>query len=466
MNNKKNKIKLRIIGSLATCIFIVASYTFIYSNSNLYKEVSKPVNEFYDVDIVNAKGLIYSLLSKAEMKNIYKKPDTYEKERIIELINNYTVNSSEEKVMPNIIAIMSEAFFDITNASNIEFNKNKYPLENYNRLKKNANYGNIIVPGFAGATASTEFEFLTGLNISNIDSSMPDIYKTHINSKIYSIVDLLKSLNYKTLAIHPGFSWFYNRSSVYKYMGFDDMIFKSDLPNKVEQINYYVSDNVTSKLIIDNYKKHLSENENERYFNFTITIQNHGPYSDKPLEEPYISKPDNMDEKLYNIVNNYIAGLDDADQLLGDVTNYIDTLDEPTVVLFFGDHLPYFDSELKAYKEIEYPIYENDLDSLKLKYSTPYIIWGNKSFIKNSEKVLKGKNEDISSNYLAVKLLEYINMDLPPFFNFVNELENKISIISKDYYYINDEFKMSLSDEEKKYLDDYKNWAYYNLTNK
>ncbi|MBR2430591.1 hypothetical protein IKB17_03895, partial [bacterium] len=50
------------------------------------------------------------------------------------------------------------------------------------------------VPGFAGATASTEFEFLTGMNIYTIDSSMPDVYKTHVTSKLYSLVDIFNSI--------------------------------------------------------------------------------------------------------------------------------------------------------------------------------------------------------------------------------------------------------------------------------
>jgi len=285
---------------------------------------------------------------------------------------------------------------------------------------------------------------------------------------LYSLVDIFKDLNYKTLAIHPGYSWFYNRSSVYNYMGFENTIFISDLPDEVEKVNYYISDNVTADLIIDNYQKHLDNNPEQGYFNFTITIQNHGPYINTPTDrEPSVIKPDNMDDTLYNVVNNYMNGLSDADNLLGKVTDYASTLNTPTVVIFFGDHLPYFDSELQSYQDIGYDITANNLDSLKLKYTTPYIIWGNDAakelIVSQGGTVLTGQSNDISSNYLGLELLKYINMDLPPFFHFLNKLQNEINIITPYYYSLNNTFSLELPKELNDLLDDYKIWEYYNL---
>ena len=61
---------------------------------------------------------------------------------------------------------MSEACFDVSMAKNIEYYNGKDPMKEYNKLKKDALYGSIIVPGFAGGTSSTEFEFLSGDNLS------------------------------------------------------------------------------------------------------------------------------------------------------------------------------------------------------------------------------------------------------------------------------------------------------------
>jgi len=459
-SSKKTK-EQSITTILLITLISTISYYFIYSNQYIYENVAIPVNPFYDVGIVSSKGLIYSLLSKTELDVTYNAPEGYSKEIAEKILDNYTV-STQNTSTPNVIAIMSEAFFDPQEALNIDFYSN--PLINYNKLKKEAYYGNIVVPGFAGSTASTEFEFLTGMNVFSIDLSMPNIYKTHITQPTYSIVDLFKSLDYSTLAIHPGESWFYNRKNVYKDLGFDSSIFKSDLPKDTPKTNYYINDSVTSKLIIENYEKHLQNNPDKNYFNFTVTIQNHGPYMNYETERPAILKrPDNISDELYNVLNNYMLGLSDADKLLGDVANYINTLDEPTVLIFFGDHLPFFDSELLGYDAIGYDITTNNLESLKRKYTTPFIIWGNDAF--RTANTLKGYAGDISSNYLANKLLNYINIS-SPFFEFTKMLEEKINIIAPNYFETNNKLVLELTENQNELLQQYKILEYYILKEK
>ncbi len=456
-SSKKSK-EQTITTILILTLIATISYYFVYSNQYIYENVAIPVNPFYDVGIVNSKGLIYSLISKTELDVTYNAPEGYSKEVAENILNNYTV-STKNTSTPNVIAVMSEAFFDPQTATNIEFYSN--PLTNYNNLKKEAYYGNILVPGFAGSTASTEFEFLTGMNVFSIDSAMPNIYKTHITQPIYSIVDLFKSLDYTTLAIHPGESWFYNRKNVYNDLGFDASIFKSALPKDTPKTNYYINDSVTSNLIIENYEKHLETNPGKNYFNLTVTIQNHGPYMDYETERPAILKrPDNVSDELYNVLNNYMLGLSDADKMLGDIANYINTLDEPTVLIFFGDHLPFFDSELLGYEAIGYDITSNNLESLKQKYTTPFLIWGNDAF--RDENTLKGYAGDISSNYLANKLLEYIDIS-SPFFEFTKMLEKKINIIAPNYFEVDNKLVTKLDDETTKLLKQYRILEYYNL---
>ena len=456
-SGKKSK-EQTITTILLITLITTISYYFVYSNQYIYDNVAIPVNPYYDVGIVNSKGLIYSLISKTELDVTYNEPERYSKEYAENILNNYTVSNSTTS-NPNVIAIMSEAFFDPQDAKNIEFYTN--PLSNYNKLKKDAYYGNIIVPGFAGSTASTEFEFLTGMNVSTIDSSMPNIYKTHLTQPTYSIVDLFKSLGYTALAIHPGESWFYNRKNVYNYLGFDSSIFKPDLPKDAPKTNYYINDSVTTELIIENYEKHLETNPDKNYFNFTVTIQNHGPYMDYETERDAILKrPNNISDELYNVLNNYMLGLSDADKMLGDIANYMETLEEPTVLLFFGDHLPFFDSELLGYEAIGYDINTESLDGLKRKYTTPFLIWGNKAF--RTENTLIGYAGDISSNYLANKLLEYINIS-SPFFEFTKMLEKEINIITPNYFEINNKKVTELNEEKSNLLNQYEILEYYNL---
>lgn len=456
--NTEINTKQKLIGFSTIFIVFILSFTLIYKNTYIYENVCVTDNIFYDVDIVNNKGLIYSLLAKTNLDIKYNPPDGYSSEAVQTILTDYDTQSDTTQT-PNVIAIMSEAFFDPQSATNIEFYTN--PLSNYNRLKKKGYYGNIVVPGFAGSTALTEFEFLTGMNTYSIDSSVPNIYKTHITQPINSIVSLFKNLDYTTLAIHPGDSWFYNRKNVYEYMGFDNTIFKSDLPENQPQTNYYINDSVTSELIIENYKKHLENTPDKNYFNFTVTIQNHGPYMDYKTErEAVLKRPENISDELYNVLNNYMIGLSDADKLLGDVANYIDTLNTPTVLVFFGDHLPYFDSELLGYDAIGYDITSPNLEALKRKYSTPYIIYGNNAF--RTKNTLSGYAGDISANYLPNELLDYINISTP-FFNFTKMLRNQINIIAPNYFCTNNQPTTELTQDKMSLLQQYKILEYYNL---
>lgn len=456
--NTEITTKQKLISFATIFIVFILSFTLIYKNTYIYENVCVTDNIFYDVDIVNNKGLIYSLLAKTSLDTTYNPPDGYSSEAVQTILTDYDAKNKTTQT-PNIIAIMSEAFFDPQSATNIEFYKN--PLPNFNRLRKTGYYGNIVVPGFAGSTALTEFEFLTGMSTYSIDSSIPNIYKTHITQPINSIVSLFKNLDYTTLAIHPGDSWFYNRKNVYEYMGFDNAIFKSDLPENQPQTNYYINDSVTSALIIENYKKHLENTPDKNYFNFTVTIQNHGPYMDYETErEAILKRPENVSDELYNVLNNYMIGLSDADKLLGDVADYIDTLDTPTVLVFFGDHLPYFDSELLGYDAIGYDITSPNLEALKRKYSTPYIIYGNNAF--RTKNTLSGYAGDISANYLASELLDYINISTP-FFNFTKMLRNQINIIAPNYFYTNNLPTTELTQDKMSLLQQYKILEYYNL---
>ena len=138
-----------------------------------------------------------------------------------------------------------------------------------------------------------------------------------------------------------------------------------DLPQDVEKVHWYVSDNVTGDLVIDKYKQHLKEHPGQNYFNFTVTIQNHGPYESEFIERsPRIKPMDSMPDDMYNLVNNYLNGVADTVNLLKRVTDYAKGLDEPTVVVFFGDHLPFFDNDFVTYEKAGYDLTGDTIEDL------------------------------------------------------------------------------------------------------
>lgn len=456
---EKTPLKFRILLLLLAVVLAFVSYKTIYANKDFYDGIYiSESKKFNDGEVIREKGFIYSFLINMN-SGTYPPPDGYDSTAAAEKAASYTAGEGK---MPNVIAVMSEAFFDPQVGENVKFKIN--PLKDYNELKKEAYYGGLIVPGFAGSTASTEFEFLTGMNISLIDRKMPVVYKTHVTKDMYALPRFFGGRGYATSAIHPGHEWFYNRRSVYNRMGFDSELFYEDLDFKPETVNYYTADSETTKLIIDDYKKHLSENPDKGYFNFTVTIQNHGPYIDDELgDEVFIERPDGVSDELYYTLNNYMRGVRDAAKLLCDLKEFSETLSEPTVIVFFGDHLPFFDSEQKGLSALGYDVSADTADGVKRRYTTPYLICSNsaaKDMIKaQGGKVLSGYGGDISSNYLASVLFKYMNVNPGGFFAFTDEAREQAEIISPHFIVSGGE----MTDEQSvsALLDDYRKLQYY-----
>ena len=468
VKNKKTPFLKRGAVLLLDVLLMAGAYLGIYRNKALYDSLPSFAGDYNEVSLISNKGLVYSFLVGIKDTG-YEKPDGYSVSEYYNILDKYDKEDKESKgeYKPNIIGIMSEAFFDMEECEKAEFYPGMKPLENMRRLRSEGVYGSMIVPGFAGSTASTEFEFLSGDNISLISKTMPSVYNSYIHKPLYCLPQYLKSQGYDTLAIHPGHNWFYNRESVYAKMGFDDFITLEDLSGDLKKINYYTADSETSKLIIDNYKKHL-ETSSKPYFNFTVTIQNHGPYkSDETYDTPRYVKPSDMSNDMYNIINNYAEGLANADALLGEVMDYINTVDKPTYLVFFGDHLPYLDAEYKGYEYLGYDVSGSSEESIIKKYKIPYVMCANNAAkeyeAQNGLETKKGEQELISSNFLTGKFLDFTNMSVPAYYRFTNEVEKSVSVISPIFYIENGKFTENLSSNGKKLINEYAICQYKNL---
>ena len=463
LKDKKIKVWKRLCTLIVVCALMVGSYLGIYCNKKLYNSMYCLTTKFNELKTTAHRGLVYSFLSGINDYS-YPEPEEYNEDKHTEILDGYEEIESDYK--PNVIAIMSEAFFDIEQCENAKFYEGKNPLVNYNRIKKDAMYGDMIVPGFGGSTASTEFEFLTGNNVSLISKALPPPYNTYVTKNIFSIANMFKDYGYDTLGIHPGHNWFYNRESAYAKMGFDDFITLEDIDRKLEQVNYYASDKEATTLILENYQKHLETKPDTPYFNFTVTIQNHGPYPKKQMyEENRFICPEGMNEEIYHTINNYSEGLFNADELLGNVMDYINSVDKPTYLVFFGDHLPYLDME--GYDLLGYDITSGSEEAIIRKYKVPYIICANdaaKKYMKQQGvKIKNGEQNLISSNYLSAKLIDYMGASKPAFYQFLNDLSETVNVLAPHYYVENGSFTKTLSPDSTSLVNNYSMLQYKNL---
>ena len=285
---------------------------------------------------------------------------------------------------PNVIVIMSEAFIDPTVIYSLEFSTD--PAANLRRLSQDHISGDLVVPVFGGGTANTELEFLTGSPMFFMGSAY---YVPYNNVGRYFFRDietampqLFRANGYRTIAVHPFTRYFFNRNVVYDRLGFDVYIGYEDMEDP-EYKGFFVSDEFFTDEIIAQIL--LAEEADEPLFLFGISMQNHWEFwgskyygwpQDITAYSPYLTEGE-----LGN-VNSFVQGIYDADKQLGRLIDFIEDRDTPTIVVFFGDHLPILGEGHNAIFETLGYISDQRLgmwneDDRRKMFTLPYLVWSN-----------------------------------------------------------------------------------------
>lgn len=468
----KLTVKKRILGAGGCIACFVIMFSTSYSNTELYNSYAVDGNIYFKVNQYISKGFLYSFIYDINNLKV-EKPSSYNPEAFNAIDDTAESTELNDISKPNIVMIMSEAFSDISNSESINFDEYGDPLEFYNQFinRDDVISGHIVVPNFGGGTSDTEFDVLTGCSTKYIDSSQ--VSYNFIRKPMEAMPRLLKNIGYDTLAIHPGYGWFYNRTNVYKNMGFDDFIYlEEDFEPSTQNKGGYISDEVTTQSIIDNFENHVKNND-DPLFEFCVTIQNHGPY-----EEKYENLKTNFstdiqltdDEKA--IYSGYFQGIDDADAQIETLVNYFESIDEPVVLIFFGDHLPGFSNGMSYFSQFRPDIDLNGNQWQQMKaYETPFFIWANDvalkttNFSENAKNIKMPVNDIISSFYLGTTVMELLDMgNISPLFGFVNELRGSLPVASSNVYMYPDGTLSDTIDESKAAdIQKYKEWIYYKL---
>ena len=418
-NYKKAKIVFRIVLLLIISNFLISFYFTDMINKYDLNENWDPKEEYHN------NGLIASLF-KQSRNLIITKPDTYNFNSIYELAQNILVpipegnieNSSEEKIVPNIIVIMNESFSDLSVIGN--FTTNTEYLSYFRSLTKNTIRGNLHMSVFGAQTPNSEWEFLTSNSMAFVTKrSIP--YQQYVLRKSYSLATILKSQNYSASAFHIYYPQGYNRNLAYPRLGFESFLSMNDVKD-IEYIREYPSDMSAYKTIIDLYE---NRDLDKNFFNFTVTMQNHGSYTDENFENTVVATGGE-----YPKLNQYLSVLKITDSSFKYLINYFENEEEPTLIVMFGDHQPYVEDEFynnllaQNYTDI------NSREAIEKKYITPYIIWANYDI--DEEKYSNLKN--ISVNYLSSVILDVAGLKKSPYLEFLYELKNKLPIITGNGY--------------------------------
>lgn len=470
--NKKMKLAVRISG-IAVLFFIAVIGNFLfYTKESSYNTYPVEGNVYFQVNHFLSKGFLYSFLHNCNTLNV-KKPEGYTISTYENLENESLTPVSPEK-KPHIIMIMGEAFSDLSINKNIDFSNYIDPLENFKRLteEKDTVSGHIVVPNFGGGTSDTEFDVLTACPTRFINNSLASY--SFVRENFDAMPRELKKLGYDTLAIHPGYSWFYNRLNVYNYFGFDKFITLDDFDKATQSKGGYISEEANIDSILNTFDEHVKTSDNP-LFTFSVTIQNHGPYKDKYNEtQKNFDSPIPLTDEEINMLSNYFNGLKDVDKQLQRMIDHFEKSDEPVVLVYFGDHLPGFTNGMDFFDILDYDIDINGTVEERLGvYETPFLIWQNESAKKiapiseNLEKAQLPDNLILSANYLGALVLELLGIEqISPLYDFSNAFRKELPVITNQSFMDADSnFSEEVTPEQQEKIDLLKGWVYYKLFN-
>ncbi len=453
-------------GSLGLLALLIVT---LYASDGLYN--SLPTTNPYRLSVVfNETGFPYNFCHQFTTY-LVDKPQNFSKSQ---------AESWETGDLPgqgadvSVIMIMDEGFSDITDAAAFAYGAADDPLANLHALQKSphAITGHLVVPGFAGGTANTEFDVLTGMQTNALSATATSAMRV-VNRDLDSLFRVFSRDGYHTSFFHPGYDWFYNRENVYRWLGAEETRFIDEMENP-DYKGTWVTDDYMAGLIEDAFRS--SADQGLPLFHYTTTIQNHMAYTiDKYGEEytfPAVQTNATLSPDTETQLAVYVEGVRDADAMLGRLTDYFTGRKEPVVLVFWGDHLPHLGDGQLGYKELGIDVFSATEGQGNLTaYKTPYVIWANDAAAEaldwdNAVQALDlPEDRVISAAYLGAVTLELTGRrEESPWFSFLNEMRRELPVVQNQICVPMDASAgMTPTETQIRLLEKWRNWSYYKL---
>lgn len=464
------KWQWRTAGAVGAVALFALSMIFVYPDKDRYNGYEVP--DAYNIpSVFNTLGFNYCFLYNTNLYPV-DKPEGYSKSEVEAWIEEYTTDTVTPEDKPNIIMVMGEAFSDIANADVFDWqNQEDNPVYLYNKLTQSEQTlsGHIIVSNIAAGTANTEFDVLTGLPTTMIGEGTTSSFRV-VHGPLATIASALKEQGYHNRFMHPGDSWFYNRSSVYQYFGVEQQTFNKAF----DMENNTVGGFVTDAAFLRQLKAEIKDGQTPQFI-YSVTIQNHQAYTYKkyPDETPAVPVKTDISENAMEYLSVYLRGTRDTAQMIYELAEHLDTLSEPTLLVFFGDHLPNLGSDYLAYKELGLPMGSTETaENIFSSYTTPFMIYANDAYCAQNDFAAAtaalelDEQPVINGTYLGAMTLELAGFaGLDPYFDFLNEARRTMPAFRSDAaaYLLKDGYTDTLSEEAKDILTKIDRWEYYRL---
>lgn len=455
--------------------FVVTMFT-VYPSKTIYEEMKGP-NRANVPAVFDSFGFPYCFLHNF---NLYpmEQPEQYDAAAAARYETDYRQGrlplpapKTREEGGPNIVMVMCEAFTDLPNDEAFTYSPEENPIARFNQLTQDPKSlsGRLVVSNTGAGTANTEFDVLTGCMTNKLSPATSSAFRiVHRNTD--SVPRCLQEVGYNTFFMHPGQNWFYNRESVYSYLGITDQVFRDAFTDQ-DYKGSWISDEAFLRVLTENLESRV---DGAPLFAYGVTIQNHQAYNYKKYGfEPPLPQTDlPLSQEAQERLSVYFEGLKDSSDMLYGLTQYLEQEEEPYLLVFFGDHQPNLGNGFQTYEELGFHYLNPDDPQETLQiYDVPFLIWANDAYHQQydlkalAEAAGMKQGESISSHYLGALTCRLAGVQgVDSYFDYLNEMRQVLPVCSVYGYRLPDgTFTQELPPELQSLEDLRWNWQYYRL---
>ena len=432
VKSRKIDWKIRAAGVLVLVFGFLLAFRLVYSSVRINVHLKK--TEAYNApQVYRDLGFNYCFLFDYDLSPL-DEPEGFSKAEIEKL--EYPAPGISPEFKPNVIIVMGEAFTDMADEDCFLYSEEDSPLADYHAAcaMDNTINGHIVVSNYGAGTANTEFDVMTGMQTNMLGEGSSAFQKVYKKTK--NLGSVFNDLGYSSFFMHPGEKWFYSRNSVYQYFGIPDQTFV-DAFSEDDILGTHVSDEAFLRKLRELMLSHQSP-----MFAYAVTIQNHQAYwygKYKGLEMPHAPVDRELTPAAQEGLDTYMKGAADTAAMVKGLCEFVDTLDYPTMIVFFGDHRPSIGNapkELGLYQDVSDP----------WTFAAPFLIKAN--FELDEEKLDLPSDSTITDSYMGSVIMELCGFEgADAYFDMLSAQRRELPVI------LGSDADLSLM----------KKWTYYRL---
>ncbi|KXV32266.1 capsule biosynthesis protein [Gluconobacter thailandicus] len=225
------------------------------------------------------------------------------------------VSAGQPAQAPLIVVIQCESFADPREFGVEE--ASACVLPHLLRAEREGDIGKLQVSGFGAYTMRTEYGVLFGHEESELGFRRFDPYLTAGKQPGDALAARLTQVCEERVFLHPHDLKFYGRDVLMPAMGFNRLIGTGEFVDAA-RCGVHIADQAVGDRILEMIDEAVSKPSGT--FIFTVTIENHGPWSGG--------------------VADYLYHVRHGDELLGRVTQALGQTGRDALLVFYGDHRP------------------------------------------------------------------------------------------------------------------------------